>query len=104
MTIVELNPLGELCECVKTHAPAAFVPTHHHILPQSWGGPTVDENLVWLCPNSHTAVHRLIDDHIRYGGTVPWEIRQHFSSFQRDLAERAWAQRPENPTYTLPTH
>lgn len=98
--VVGLNPLGALCGCVAEHSPKAFVPTNHHIVPESWEGSGEDWNRIWLCPNTHTATHRLIDDYVRAGGEPGWEIRQHFSPFVRDLAERAWAGRPENPTIT----
>lgn len=101
---VELNPLGQNCECVEVHVPSAFVPTQHHILPQSWGGQTVYDNLVWLCPNSHTAVHRLLDEYVRAGGNPGWSVSKHFSPYQRALALRAWDQRPENPTITSLAH
>lgn len=97
---VLLNPLGELCACVSEHVPSAFVPTYHHILPQSWGGPSVPENMVWLCPNAHTAVHRLIDEHVRVNGEPGWDVEKHFSPFVRDLAHRAWANRPPDPHIT----
>lgn len=101
---VGLNPLGDLCLCVDRHVPGAFVPTRHHIVPRSWGGATVDSNLVWLCPNSHTAIHRLIDEYVRAGGDPGWDIRKHFSEFQRGYALRAWMQRPETPTITSLEH
>ena len=104
MTTAHLNPLGDLCECVSEHSPAAFVPTYHHILPQSWDGPTVPENMVWLCPNAHTATHRLIDEYVRADGDPGWAVRQHFSPFVRDLALRAWEQRPSDPTITSVAH
>ena len=99
-----LNPLGGLCGCVAEHSPTAFVPTYHHILPQSWGGPSVPENMVWLCPNAHTATHRLIDDYVRAGGDPGWDVRQHFSPFVRGLALRAWEQRPTDPGITSVSH
>jgi hypothetical protein len=96
----ELAPLGEGCECVSSHSPAAYVPTRHHIVPQSWDGPNVDANLITICPNTHEAVHRLLDTYVRNGGLPDWETRRHFSNFQRELAARAWLQRPEHPTLT----
>lgn len=99
-----LAPLGQGCACVAEHSPAAYVPTRHHILPQSWNGPTTTANLVTLCPSSHTAVHRLLDEYVRAGGDPGWEVRRRFSAFQRDLAARAWAQRPAEPTITSLTH
>jgi hypothetical protein len=83
------------------HCPAAYVPNHHHILPQSWGGPTVPENLVWLCPNSHTAVHDLLNLYIHHGGPPPEGDMQHYTRLVRDTAATAWSQRPnDHPPYT----
>jgi 5-methylcytosine-specific restriction endonuclease McrA len=93
--------LSHGCECVSEHSPTAYVPTDHHILPKSWGGQTIDANLVTICPNTHAAVHRLLDDYVRAGGDPGWETRKHFSAFQRDLALRAWERRPsDNPPIT----
>jgi hypothetical protein len=77
-----------------------YVAARHHILPQSWGGLTVDANLIWLCPNAHTSTHHLLDQYVRAGGDPGWTVRQHYSAFIRDLAARAWAQRPAIPTIT----
>ena len=99
-----LNPLGSGCACVAQHSPAAYVGALHHILPQSWNGKTVAANLVMLCPNAHTATHRLIDSYVRAKGDPGWEVRQHFSPFVRDLALRAWEQRPDVPSITSIRH
>lgn len=96
--------VGVGCACVATHSPAAYVPAKHHALPQSWGGQTVPSNLVMLCPNAHTATHRLIDEYVRAGGDPGWETRRHFSAYVRDLALRAWEQRPPVPTITSLHH
>ena len=104
MTVAGLNPLGSGCECVTAHSPAAYVGAQHHVLPQSWGGQTTKANLVWLCPNAHTATHRLIDSYVRAKGDPGWEVSRHFSPFVRDLAARAWNQRPGTPTITSLEH
>lgn len=97
---MHLAVLGQGCECVNQHVPATYVPAKHHIVPESWGGPTIKTNLVLICPNTHTATHRLIDSYVRTGGDPGWEVRRHFSPYIRDLAARAWAGRPERPTIT----
>lgn len=96
----DLAALGTGCSCVADHSPHAYVPTVHHIQPRSWGGPTIDANLVTLCPNAHTATHRLLDDYVRAGGDPGWDTRQHFSSYIRSLAAHAWLKRPADPTIT----
>ena len=98
---VALAPFGEGCACVAQHVPSGYVAVTHHVLPLSWGGPDEPGNKVLVCSNTHEATHRLIDDHIRFGGEPPWEHRRRFNPLARDLAARAWAQRPDHPTYTL---
>lgn len=101
-TPAKLAPLGQGCGCVEEHEPRAYVPNRHHIKPESWGGPTTDENLVTLCPNTHTATHRLIDEYVRTGGIPPWSTREHFGPLARALAEKAWELRPsDRPPLTM---
>lgn len=94
------RPIGEGCACVDDHNPSAYVPADHHIIPRSWGGPDVAENRRLICPNTHTAVHRLIDEYVRAGGDPGWEIRRHYGVYQRELAKFAWDHRPAKPTIT----
>jgi hypothetical protein len=89
---------------VATHSPHAYVPARHHILPQAWGGKSTEGNLVTLCPTTHTAVHRLLDEYVRNGGDPGWDTRCHFGPYVRDLALRAWDQRPPKPTITSVQH
>lgn len=91
---VTLAVLGQGCECVATHSPRAYIPHRHHVLPQSWGGLNAASNLVVLCGNTHGAVHRLIDEYVRHGGDPGWEVRRQFGVLARELALRAWEQRP----------
>jgi hypothetical protein len=96
-----LMHIAKKCECVSTHCPSAYVPNHHHILPQSWGGLTNDANMVWLCPNSHTAVHDLLNQYIYAGGTPEGGVLMHYTGHVQNLAARAWEQRPnERPPFT----
>lgn len=55
-----LQPLGTKCECVTTHRPPSAQFEHHHIWPQEFGGPTVPENLVYICATTHNTVHAYI--------------------------------------------
>lgn len=93
------------CPCVAEHRPASYVTNRHHIIPESWGGPSVADNLIDICPNTHTATHRLINAYIHAGGTPSWDVQQHYNALARDLAARAWAGRPsDHPPYTLAHH
>lgn len=97
-----MTGMDNACRCVSVHTPSVYVPNHHHILPQSWGGQTVAENLVYLCGNSHAAVHQLLNQYVHHFGLPPWEVRVHYNPQVRDLAQRAWDQRPsDKPSYTL---
>jgi hypothetical protein len=51
---------GAECICVSEHRPAVLEHTHHHIWPMESGGPSVPENMVWLCPTAHYNVHELL--------------------------------------------
>lgn len=93
--------VAKRCECVSYHAPAAYVPNHHHVLPQSWGGLSTPDNLVWLCPNSHTATHDLLNQYVHSGGTPASTVLIHYNAHVRALAALAWSQRPsDHPPYT----
>ena len=90
------------CQCVSVHCPSAYVPNHHHVLPQSWGGQTTEENMVWLCPNSHTAVHQLLNAYVHAGGEPDGAVLMHYNEHVQELAARAWEQRPsDHPPYTI---
>lgn len=101
---VLLVPLGEGCACVATHSPVSYVPHRHHVIPKSWDGPDIESNIVTICPNTHTATHRLLNEYVRQGGEPSWEYRRQFGPYVRALAARGWAGRPEKPTYTLAHH
>jgi hypothetical protein len=97
----QLMHIAKRCECVAGHCPAAYVPNHHHVLPQSWGGLTEDANLVWLCPNSHTAVHDLLNQYVHEGRQPDESVLLHYNTLVRELAARAWSRRPsDHPPYT----
>ena len=52
-----LQPAGVDCGCVATHSPPSVLLEHHHVWPQEFGGPTVPDNLVWICASTHNSVH-----------------------------------------------
>lgn len=70
----------------------------HHILPQSWGGQTVPENLVELCDNHHVGIHVLID--VAVAANAFPATAQTFTPYMIARAQQAWAQRPAVPTHT----
>ena len=94
--------VAKKCECVGQHSPAAYVPNRHHILPQSWGGQTVDSNLIWICPNTHSSVHDLLNQYVHNGGVPGYDVLQHYNHLTQALAAHAWSQRPtDHPPFTL---
>lgn len=90
------------CLCVVQHVPEVHALCTHHILPKSWGGGDEPTNRVVLCPSTHENIHRLLNRYVRLGGVPPWEDRRIYGVYARDLAARAWSQRPsDKPPYTV---
>lgn len=54
---LKVQPVGTECQCATTHSPVAVLLEHHHIWPQEFDGPTVAENLIWICATTHNTVH-----------------------------------------------
>ncbi len=52
-----LQPPDTTCGCVTTHAPTNIQYERHHIWPQEFGGPSVPENLIYICSNTHNNIH-----------------------------------------------
>lgn len=71
---------------------------NHHMQPQSRGGRTRADNMVYLCSNAHGDVHYfldLIEDH-RGPEHVPFALAKHFSPAVRRVARRGWAKYAED--------
>jgi hypothetical protein len=58
------------CVVHRYHRPPPYRTVQHHIWPKAEGGPTVPENLVWVCDTGHYNVHAAIDQ-IRAGVEKP---------------------------------
>lgn len=65
---------------------------HHHLQPQSRGGLTRADNMVWLCSNAHGDVHYFLDliEKCRNPGLIPGSIAKHFGPAIRQTAIRGW--------------
>jgi hypothetical protein len=81
---------------------------HHHLQPQSRGGKTKADNMVWLCANAHGDVHFFLDliedaatrlmvqfrsrtrDPEAAVKAVPGSIAKHYSPAVRRTAVRGW--------------
>ena len=50
------------CQLYKLHRPAPLRFIWHHILPQTCGGQSVQDNLSQLCDSCHYAVHAMLYD------------------------------------------
>jgi len=51
---------GAVCRCVSEHRPPVLEYERHHRLPKYLGGEDVPENVVWVCPTTHTNTHELL--------------------------------------------
>lgn len=90
-SILTVKPFGEYrCECVKVHRPTPTELHAHHVWPKGEGGPDVRANLVYICPTTHSSIHKLwrLMDH--YHGDVPPGERRPFARYVRDLVQRGW--------------
>lgn len=93
-------PAGK-CPCRATHRPIPRRLNRHHVLPESWGGPTIPDNLIDICPTTHVNTHMLIDLYNKNHGEVPVTTLRTFSFLERRLAKWAWELRPsEHPPIT----
>lgn len=60
------------CACVKTHRPPFFEGNRHHVVPQAWGGQSVDANLIDLCMNTHGTVHHGLNELTH----IAWDVNK----------------------------
>ena len=95
------TPTGDRrCACVDRHTPIPQELHRHHVWPLGEGGPDIAVNLRWICPTSHSAVHKLWREYQQHRTTPPWEIRRHYNRFVRDLVADGWVQ--AHPTGVAP--
>lgn len=87
-TISVLEAPNALCRCVGKHIPKPMELHKHHIWPLGEGGPNTKENLLLLCPSTHSNVHRLWRLYERYDGRPPWEFLKSYSEYARWVVER----------------
>jgi hypothetical protein len=90
---LKVNPSGERrCRCVRDHRPIPQELHRHHVWPLGEGGPNIATNLRWLCPSTHSNVHRLWREYHAAGGEPPWEVRRIYGGYVRQLVSEGWAQ------------
>ena len=82
---------GQTCPCVMDHRPKVVELDLHHLLPLYLGGPDTPENRVWICPNTHRAVHELLRLYFKTGVPPEQTVLDDYPRFARALASRAWA-------------
>ena len=95
-----LQPVGTTCACVTEHRPVSLVFERHHIWPKEYGGPTVDENLVYVCATTHNNVHaylrafvaagRLLNQDELRASLATWHYDAHVQRYAYDLAVQGW--------------
>lgn len=98
---------GMIYRCTN---PASWHPTlhtinRHHNPPTSWtklsGGAS---QIIQLCGVCHDETHTLLNEYVRAGSVPTWEIRRTYSIYVRQLAQKAWDERPnDKPPYTTVT-
>lgn len=76
------------CKCVSKHVPRALELHRHHVWPLGEGGPDAGENLVVLCPTTHSNVHRLWRLYEQHNGRPPWDILRNYSEYARAIVEK----------------
>ncbi len=81
----------QVCRCVADHRPKVVELHRHHILPLYLGGPDVESNVVWICPNTHTATHELLRLYLKGGVKPLGEVVNDFPVLARELAAEGWA-------------
>lgn len=65
------HDLGRACACRTTHAPHPLELERHHIWPSGMGGPDTEDNVVFVCPTTHTNTHELLRLFMR-DGPLTW--------------------------------
>lgn len=88
-----VDPAGmRRCKCVKNHTPEPRELHRHHVWPEGKGGPTITENLRWLCPTTHSNVHKLWRAYEKQKGEPSGIITRQYNSYVQRLVADGWAQ------------
>lgn len=88
--VLELAPIGVSCSNPTLHRPNPGNHLNkHHMVPTGWGGQSVPENLIWLCPNCHELEHSILNLYVRYDGPPPFAELRPYPLYLRALAKRA---------------
>lgn len=80
------------CTIHKFHSPIPKDIERHHIVPLSWGGPDIQENIVIVCPTGHTNIHELLREYQaadQRGEVLSWETLRTYGSSERHYAKLA---------------
>lgn len=75
--------------CLHKH-PKTLIGDVHHIQPQAWGGLSVEDNMVLVCPNVHRMTHTLLNIYKKLGAEPAWSVRRQYGKQIRFLAESGW--------------
>lgn len=88
-----IDPDGERkCGCVKKHTPIPRELHRHHVWPEGAGGPNIRSNLRWLCPTTHSNVHKLWREYEKAKGTPNHIVLSQFGPYVQRLVADGWAQ------------
>lgn len=80
------------CVCVKNHVPEPRELHRHHVWPEGKGGPDIRGNLRWLCPTTHSNVHKLWREYEKAGGVPGRIILRMYNRYVQGIVADGWAQ------------
>lgn len=85
---------GQVCPCRTTHSPHPLELERHHVWPLGMGGPDTADNVVFVCPTTHTNTHELLRLLMRDGPLTWGEIGDLYetpvSRYAFDLAHEGY--------------
>jgi len=89
--------MPRLTKCIVHRHEYVTAHEYHHLRPQSRGGTSRAENMVWLCANAHGDVHFFLDLIEKHRGPehVPFEQAKHYGPAVRQVARNGWQEYAE---------
>lgn len=72
MEQLESHDSGKKCICAADHHPDPLELERHHIWPLGMGGSDAEENVVWVCPTTHTNIHEILREMVRVITPLPF--------------------------------
>lgn len=60
-----------VCECTRRHSPPVLEGNWHHVRPRGMGGGNIPENVIFICPTTHTNAHEILRELVRANAPLP---------------------------------